>query len=100
FHESSPMNPGFFAYGSFPLYLLAVSGWLASAFDPQYATYDGLNLVGRVLSAFFDTATILCIFGITRQLFSSKKSSNNDDSAVWLALIAALLYCVCVLPIQ
>jgi YYY domain-containing protein len=47
------MNPHFFAYGSFPFYLLwAVSNCL-SPFWPELARYDGLFIVGRSISVVF-----------------------------------------------
>src|SRR5256712_13978790 len=55
----SPLNPHFFAYGSFPLYLLALLGHIfihpASSSDP----FVQFTLLGRVLSAIFDSGTIL-----------------------------------------
>ena len=62
FTPQSPLNPKFFAYGSFPLYLLKISGSLAAIFQPILNTYDGLNLVGRFLSAVFDLGTIIVLF--------------------------------------
>lgn len=56
---NSPLNPHFFAYGSFPLYLLALVGVLLgyNLADPGY--FVPLTLAGRVLSALFDCGTIL-----------------------------------------
>ena len=48
---NSPLNPHFFAYGSFPLYLLASLGNILSHFSPNIATMTGLTLLGRILSA-------------------------------------------------
>jgi hypothetical protein len=53
-------NPKFFAYGSLPFYLLALAGNMAALIDPLYAAYDGINIVGRYLSAFFDLGTLIC----------------------------------------
>src|SRR5882672_383164 len=50
FSSVSPWNPHFFAYGSFPFYLLKILGTIFSSFN----TYDGLGLLGRGLSALFD----------------------------------------------
>ena len=42
------LNPRFFAYGSFPIYLLKISGWLVSLFfGSQWMQYIHLHLVGR-----------------------------------------------------
>ncbi len=56
---NSPLNPHFFAYGSFPLYLLAFVGNLLAHFFPQVNTFFNLTLVGRVMNAIFDSGTIL-----------------------------------------
>lgn len=56
---NSPLNPHFFAYGSFPLYLLASIGNILSHFYPAINSLANLTLVGRVLSALFDSGTIL-----------------------------------------
>jgi YYY domain-containing protein len=55
----SPLNPHFFAYGSFPLYLLATLGNILARFYPDISSFSNLTLVGRVLSALFDSGTIL-----------------------------------------
>ena len=56
---NSPLNPHFFAYGSFPLYLLATLGNILVRFFPTLGSFTNLTLVGRVLSALFDSGTIL-----------------------------------------
>jgi Dolichyl-phosphate-mannose-protein mannosyltransferase len=56
---NSPLNPHFFAYGSFPLYLLALLGHILAHFFPAISDFANLTLVGRVLSALFDSGTIL-----------------------------------------
>lgn len=55
----SPLNPHFFAYGSFPIYLLAIIGHVLARFFPYLGTFFGFTLVGRVVSALFDSGTIL-----------------------------------------
>ena len=47
----SPLNPHFFAYGSLPMYLLALVGGVVVHFFPTLNTFAGLILVGRVISA-------------------------------------------------
>ncbi|HET9921879.1 MAG TPA: glycosyltransferase family 39 protein, partial [Ktedonobacteraceae bacterium] len=56
---NSPLNPHFFAYGSFPLYLLALLGSILAHFFPAISDFANLTLLGRVLSALFDAGTIL-----------------------------------------
>ncbi|MBK7204219.1 hypothetical protein [Candidatus Amarolinea dominans] len=41
--------------------------WLVAA-----NTYDGLNLLGRVLSALFDTGSVYVIFLIGRRIYSTR----------------------------
>jgi hypothetical protein len=53
-----------FSYGHFPLYLMV----LVSGADADEAR---LALVGRVLSALFDTATILLVFALGRLLYGA-----------------------------
>lgn len=90
FSPDSPLNPKFFAYGSLPIYLLKFSGYILSHFDPSISSYDKINLLGRFISALFDSFTVLLIFLITKQLFSSNKK----------ALLASFVYTFSVLPIQ
>jgi len=56
---NSPLNPHFFAYGSFPLYLLASLGYVLVRIAPALGSFTNLTLVGRVLSALFDSGTVL-----------------------------------------
>jgi YYY domain-containing protein len=76
----SPLNPHFFAYGSFPLYLLAATchalAWLTHATGGRFVPTDGgawddfnhFTLVGRALSALFDTGTVLLVGLLSRRL--------------------------------
>lgn len=83
------LNPHFFAYGSFPIYLLKITGSIVGIFDPQYANYQSLNLVGRFLSALFDLGIIVILYLLGKKIFSKK-----------MGLLAAFFYTVAVLPIQ
>lgn len=82
-------NPHFFAYGSFPIYLLKITGSLVGFFDPQYGNYQSMNLVGRFLSALFDLGTIIILFLLGKKLFNQK-----------VGLLASFFYTMAVLPIQ
>jgi len=87
---NSPLNPHFFAYGSFPLYLLAAVAhglaWITHLtggrfLPPDGGTWDDFNhftLVGRAISAIFDAGTVLLAGLITRRL-----------AGRWAALLAA-----------
>ncbi|WP_423225713.1 DUF2298 domain-containing protein [Candidatus Amarolinea aalborgensis] len=95
--RQSPFNPLWnpqqnavrhFAYGHLPLYILTVMAALAHAVGQALAglglqgellrwlvaanTYDGLNLLGRVLSALFDTGSVYLIYLIGRRVYSSR----------------------------
>ncbi len=85
----SPLNPHFFAYGSFPIYLLRLLVMLAgrSAWDWTYGS--SYTQLGRLLSAFFDTATVLASYLLARKVFGRRAG-----------LLAALLVTFTVLHIQ
>ncbi len=86
---NSPLNPHFFAYGSFPLYLLASLGYVLVRISPALGSFTNLTLVGRVLSALFDSGTTLFTGLLALKL-------TRDDTPgrryVWrIALLAAAL---------
>lgn len=80
FSVNSPLNPHFFAYGSFPLYLLAGVAhgltWLTQATHGALHPSDGgsfddfnhFTLIGRALSALFDTGSVIFAGLIARRL--------------------------------
>src|SRR5262249_51260247 len=80
FSPNSPLNPHFFAYGSFPQYLLAAVAhglaWLTHATGGRFLPPDGgvwddfnhFTLVGRVLSGLFDTGSVLLAGLLARRL--------------------------------
>ena len=80
FSPNSPLNPHFFAYGSFPLYLLAAATsfltWLTNLTGGRFLPTDGgvwndfnhFTLVGRAISAFFDAGSVLLAGLIARRL--------------------------------
>jgi len=75
------LNPKFFAYGNFPLYLLKLLSFGAG--------YADLPLIGRRLAVLFDLGTIFLIFKIGKKVFSPPT-----------AILASFFYAICVLPIQ
>ena len=85
----SPWNPGSFAYGSLPIYLLRIVADLAGRLDPSYATLESSYLVGRVLSALFDLGTVALVFRLGHRLFDER-----------VGLLAAALTAVTVLHVQ
>jgi len=85
----SPWNPGFFAYGSLPIYLLRICASTVGLVDMNYATLNLSYVVGRVLSALFDVGTVFLLYLLGRKLF---------DAAI--ALLGALFAALAVLHIQ
>ena len=70
FSADSPLNPKFFAYGSFPIYLLKVLGVFTPTLSfnvPWREDFVSLALFGRALSALFDLGTIALIFLLGRR---------------------------------
>jgi hypothetical protein len=95
---NSPLNPHFFAYGSFPLYLLASIGNILSHFYPAINSLANLTLVGRVLSALFDSGTIL-LTGCLGFLLADDATPERRHA--WaLALFSATLVTFTPLQIQ
>ncbi len=95
---NSPLNPHFFAYGSFPLYLLAIIGNILSHFFPDITSLSNLTLVGRVLSAIFDCGTILLTGWLALAL---AEDTTPGRRYVWtLALLSAALVTFTPLQLQ
>ncbi len=94
----SPLNPHFFAYGSFPLYLLASLGNILTRFFPVLGTFTNLTLVGRVLSALFDSGTVL--FTGLLALKVTQDSTPGRRYAWNVALLASALVAFTPLQLQ
>lgn len=85
------INPDFYNYGSFPLYLLRLTAQLLSATtDTPLTTYDGLLYVGRVLSTLADIASLLGVMAISLFIFKSRAKS----------FLAGCLWAIAFFPIQ
>ena len=80
--QHSPLNPHFFAYGSFPLYLLAFVGSILVRFSPGMGTIDNLTLVGRAISALFDSSTIL-LTGWLGLLLANDSRQGDSVDGLW-----------------
>lgn len=94
----SPLNPHFFAYGSFPLYLLASIGALLHYDFSSPRAFVNLMLIGRALSALFDTGTILLTALLGLQLTQEGLSTRPYRWQV--ALFAAALVVFTPLQLQ
>ncbi|MFP6653715.1 MAG: glycosyltransferase family 39 protein, partial [Dehalococcoidia bacterium] len=86
--EESPWNPRWFAYGSFPLYLLK-GVELLYELVPGSDDLRDLRITGRVISGLVDVATVVAVFGLGRMLYSRK-----------VGLFAAGLVAIAVIHIQ
>ena len=85
--QHSPLNPNqgaSYSYGTFPLFL-----GKAVADATGHSGFDDSYLVGRTLTALFDTGTVLLVFAIGSLLWSRR-----------VGLLAALLSALTVLQIQ
>ncbi len=89
FSIKSSLNPHFFAYGSLPIYLIKICAEIFGIINPVLKVYGGIHIIGRLISASFDTATVFVIYLICTKLFSKK-----------VGALSSLLYCFSVLPIQ
>ncbi|MCG2768639.1 MAG: DUF2298 domain-containing protein, partial [Anaerolineae bacterium] len=86
---TSPLNPhnrghGFYVYGTFPVFLTKFVGGLVGK-----TGYDGVDIVGRALSAAFDLGGVFLVYLIGRRLYGRREG-----------LLASLLAAVTVLSIQ
>ncbi len=85
--DRSPLNPRWFPYGSFPLYLLKGFQGLLSAL-PGIEIHD-LRVLGRGLSALADTATVALVYLLGARLCGRREG-----------LLAAILVTLAVLHVQ
>lgn len=92
--ETSTLNPrnlnfSFYVYGNFPLiFQTHLTTWM------NKNTYQDFTLIGRTVSAVFDTAVILVIFLIMKGIEKEYKIPKI------VKYLSALLYALAVLPIQ
>jgi uncharacterized membrane protein/4-amino-4-deoxy-L-arabinose transferase-like glycosyltransferase len=71
FSVKSPLNPHWFPYGSFPLYVTKAVAWV---FSPLLGPYDlsDYAVLGRAINAFVDTATVLLVYLLGTRLYSRR----------------------------
>ncbi|MBV9230315.1 MAG: glycosyltransferase family 39 protein, partial [Chloroflexi bacterium] len=95
---NSPLNPHFFAYGSFPLYLLAMLGHIFIHVASPPATFMSYIYLGRIVSALFDSGTIL-VTGYLGLLLTRDEIARRGYA--WnVALLAAALVAFTPLQVQ
>ena len=83
------LNPHFFAYGSFPLYITRAVTSVLGLFDERLARYDNVILTGRAVSAAFGTLTVLLLVFLGARLYNRS-----------VGLLAGFLLGACVLHVQ
>ncbi|MFN2292649.1 MAG: ArnT family glycosyltransferase [Anaerolineae bacterium] len=111
----SPLNPGFFAYGSLPIYLVRLAAVLLAPVWPAVRDSDNLHLVGRLLAVLFDLGTVYFTYRLARQLGRRRRGPQRDaeggwdgsepgqpgaEVAPWIPLLAAAMVSLAVLHIQ
>ena len=89
FSSSSSLNPGFFAYGSLPLYLLRLGISLLAMRWPEWTSISRYYVLGRALSATFDTLTVWATYLLAKKVFDRR-----------VAILAAAFMTFTVLHIQ
>ena len=85
----SPLNPRFFAYGSFPMYLLKIVAYGVGRLQAELPDIHSMYLVGRPLSTLFDIGTLVLLFSLGTRLYGRR-----------VGLLSAAFVGVAVLHIQ
>jgi YYY domain-containing protein len=83
------LNPHFFAYGSFPFYVVRSVSSLLSLVDARLGHYDGIMMTGRAVSGVVGTLTVLLLVVLGARLYNRS-----------VGLLAGVLLAACVLHIQ
>lgn len=74
-HFFDNLNPEFFAYGSLPIYLYRTIGdtLVSLTQDKTWVSeWSKINLIGRGVSAFFSTISIILIFFVGKRIWDEK----------------------------
>ena len=101
----SPLNPGFFAYGSLPIYLVRIVAELLAPLFPTLRDLDMLHWAGRPLAVLFDLATIALTYRLVVRLWPSGAERDSESGPARIsgngpALLAAALVSLAVLHVQ
>jgi len=83
------LNPHFFAYGSFPLYIVRGVTSLLSNVDQNMGHYDGVMMAGRAVSGVVGTLTVLLLTVLGARRYDRRTG-----------LLAGFLLAACALHIQ
>jgi len=74
-HFFNQLDPKFFAYGSLPIYLYRVigEGLRSITQNPKWvSSWGDINLIGRGVSAFLSTLTIVLVFFLAKKIWNEK----------------------------
>src|SRR5262245_7685023 len=83
------LDPDFYAYGHLPIYLTKLTTLLVSVVDRNAASYDGVIVNGRRMSAFIGTLTVLLTIILGTRLYDRQTG-----------MLAGFLLAACALHIQ
>ena len=89
FSADSPLNPGWFNYGTLPLILLAAIGWLSDQLREVLDFIPSRAAIWRGAMGLADAATVVLVAHIGREIYGRG-----------VGFLAAALYALAVLPIQ
>ncbi len=83
------LNPHFFAYGSFPLYVTRAVSSLLGLIDPRLGHYDSIIHTGRAVSGVVGALTVVLLVLLGARLYNRSTG-----------LLAGFLLAACVLHVQ
>ena len=89
FSPESPLNPGWFNYGSLPLILLAAIGWLGDQAREFADFVPQRHVLWRGVTGLADAVTVILVARIGREVYGHT-----------VGFLAAAFYALAVLPIQ
>lgn len=73
-HFFDKLNPHFFAYGGFSIYLYRAAAEILAYFTKDQSwtsSWNQINIIGRTFSAFFSTITLIPLFLLARKITKS-----------------------------
>lgn len=71
----SQLNPHFFAYGSFPIYLYRATGEIINSLTKTTdwtGDWAKINIIGRVWSSFFSSLALIFVYKLAKAVFDKK----------------------------
>lgn len=91
-HFPNDLNPNFFAYGSFPIYVTYTIGLILKTFTKtNWLEFEHTILIGRALSASLSTLLIPLVYLVTKQLIKNEelrmKNPEKPHSTFYLPAV-------------